>query len=78
MRLILSLSLAAVTAALLSGCFGGSGNGDALATSKDFTTFVKQEINNTRDDRESVNINRLDFSFNDQTNPQAFDDVLAN
>lgn len=39
----------------------------------DFTTFVKAEIGNTSDEREPVNINNREFSFNDQNNEQAFD-----
>jgi len=41
-----------------------------------FTTFVKNEIDNTGNDREAVNINQVEFSFNDQDNEQAFDDLF--
>ena len=42
----------------------------------DFTTFVKNEIDNTGNDREAVNIDQVEFSFNDQDNEQAFDDLF--
>lgn len=42
----------------------------------DFTQFVKDEIDNTKDDREAVEINETEFTFNDQDNEEAFNDVL--
>ncbi|WP_148861199.1 hypothetical protein [Marinobacter fonticola] len=42
----------------------------------DFTQFVKDEIANTKDDRDAVDINDIEFTFNDQANEEAFDDVL--
>ena len=74
------IGIALVTALVLTGCSDSSNGGRApdlrpdLAV--DFTRFVKDEIENTADDREAVNINQLEFSFNDQDNEQAFDDLF--
>ncbi|PAV25129.1 hypothetical protein CF392_12595 [Tamilnaduibacter salinus] len=77
-------SLMTVTAALgllvLAGCSDSQGLAppeDNLGQQNaDFTTFVKQELENTRNDREAVAINDIDFRFNDRNNPRAYDDVL--
>ncbi|WP_286803749.1 hypothetical protein [Marinobacter sp. UBA2498] len=42
----------------------------------DFTTFVKTQFARTSDDAQPANVNGIDLSFNDQNNPQAFDDLL--
>ena len=42
----------------------------------DFSTFVKSEIANSDVTREDVQINDKEFSFNDQNNAQAFDDLF--
>lgn len=61
----------------LAGCSDSSNNrGQGLKISVDFTTFVQNEIKRTADDREPVNINNLEFSFNDQDNEQAFDNLF--
>lgn len=68
----------------LGGCFdGGSGGGSnnpdpapAPDGKVSFTQFVSDEIGDTRDNRDPVAINDIEFSFNDQTNEQAFDYVL--
>lgn len=61
----------------LAGCSDSPNNrGQGPKISVDFTTFVKNEIQRTADDREPVNINDLEFSFNDQTNEQAFDNLF--
>lgn len=70
--------LVALTAAL-SGCFNGSsGSGGASRPdpSVDFTAFVKAQIENTDNTRAAVRINQQEFSFNDQNNEQAFDDLF--
>ncbi|EMP54434.1 hypothetical protein MSNKSG1_15791 [Marinobacter santoriniensis NKSG1] len=83
MKALINLGIAVSTAILLSGCFGGSssdsrsGSGSGVAASTDFTTFVKKEIANTRDDREAVNINSVKFSFNDRNNAQAYSDLFS-
>lgn len=66
----------------LTGCFGGSGGSDSdsdpqqPAMSVDFTTFVAGEFADPNPDREPTKLNATTFSFNDQDNPQAFDDLL--
>lgn len=64
----------------LAGCFNGSSGSsnkaDQPAMSVDFGTFVKGEINNPDLNREPTAINGIAFSFNDQNNPKAFDDLL--
>ncbi|BFN12301.1 MULTISPECIES: hypothetical protein [Marinobacter] len=74
--MILRSGIAVVAALVLAGCSDSSSNRATPALSVDFTTFVKNEINNTRDDRNAVSINNTEFSFNDQDNEQAFDDLL--
>ncbi|MEQ9547947.1 MAG: hypothetical protein RIK85_18250 [Marinobacter sp.] len=70
----MGITLIAILA--LAGCSGGSGNGEGLGLSVDFTTFVKNEIKRTDNDRNAVNINNLEFSFNDKDNEQAYDDLF--
>lgn len=74
--MILRSGLVVVAALILAGCSDSSSNRATPPMSVDFTTFVKDEINNTRDDRNAVSINGTEFSFNDQDNEQAFDDLL--
>lgn len=80
MRNILALSVILIGAMSLGGCFDGSssggGGGDRPDLAVDFSTFVKAEIANTDDTREAVQINDKEFSFNDQNNEQAFDDLF--
>ncbi|MGP4843092.1 hypothetical protein ACTXGQ_03075 [Marinobacter sp. 1Y8] len=82
MKRICALSGIALIGLSLSGCFngssgGGSNNPDPAPDGKvSFTQFVSDEIGDTRDNRDPVAINDIEFSFNDQTNEQAFDDVL--
>ncbi|MCG2580153.1 MAG: hypothetical protein KA296_04665 [Marinobacter sp.] len=73
MTLRMGIALVAVLA--LVGCSDSSSNrGPGLSV--DFTTFVKNEIKQTDDDRNAVNINNLEFSFNDRDNEQAYDDLF--
>ncbi len=78
MGLILKTSCLVVVTAVLTGCFNGSGSDRAPRPdpSVDFTAFVKTQIENTDDTREAVQINQQEFSFNDQNNEQAFDDLF--
>lgn len=70
-------ALTITLAAALSGCFGGSGNsGQAPVPTLDFTTFVKAQVKTTAEATAPQSLDRIDFSFNDQNNPQAYDDLL--
>lgn len=71
---LLKMTVLAVSGLALTGCFDSSN--DRPDPSVDFTTFVQGEIANTSDTRAAVQINDTDFSFNDQNNPQAFDEQL--
>lgn len=74
---ILKMTALAVSGLLLVGCSDSSNNRvERPNPSVDFTTFVQGEIANTNDTRAAVEINDTDFSFNDQNNPQAFDEQL--
>ncbi|MGP9831946.1 hypothetical protein [Marinobacter sp. NSM] len=77
MKPILKIATLMALALALAGCSDSSNNrGQGLKISVDFTTFVQNEIKRTADDREPVNINNLEFSFNDQDNEQAFDNLF--
>lgn len=73
-------TLAAVASVLLlAGCFDGSSNSSSAtgpSATVDFTGFVKDQFNRTSMTAEPAEVNELDLSFNDQNNPQAFDDQL--
>lgn len=80
MRNLFAFSVILAGASLLGGCFDGSSSGsddvDRPDPAVDFTTFVKAQIDNKDDTREAVQINDKEFSFNDQNNEQAFDDLF--
>ncbi|AHI30060.1 hypothetical protein [Marinobacter similis] len=77
MKKMLTISGLLAGVLLLGGCADGSSNGlERPDPSVDFTTFVKAEIANTSDTRAAVEINDTDFSFNDENNPQAYDDLF--
>jgi hypothetical protein len=80
MKLTMKLAGTGLITLALTGCFDGSssggGGGDRPDPAVDFSTFVKAEIANTDDTREAVQINDKEFSFNDQNNEQAFDDLF--
>lgn len=42
----------------------------------DFTPFVKAQFAATADDTDPVAVDDTDFDFNDEDNPDAFDDLL--
>ncbi|HEY9120764.1 MAG TPA: hypothetical protein VIN33_13485 [Marinobacter sp.] len=78
MGLFLKTSCLAVVIAAVTGCSNGSSSGDTPRPdpSVDFTAFVKTQIENTDATRDAVRINQQEFSFNDQNNEQAFDDLF--
>lgn len=78
MKSITQLAVIGLTGIALTGCFDGSSSSDNQddgggEMTRDFTAFVIDEIENTDDSRDPVNVNNLEFSFNDQNNEQAFD-----
>lgn len=80
MNTIMKLSGAGLMALALGGCFDGSDSSNDQpqqpAMSIDFGTFVKGEFDNPDPNREATDINGIEFSFNDQNDPKAFDDLL--
>ncbi|MEQ5816540.1 hypothetical protein J3362_13585 [Marinobacter sp. NFXS11] len=64
-------------ALFMTGCFDGSSSrAEAPAPSVDFTAFVKTQFARTSDTAEPAGVNGVDLSFNDQNNPQAYNDLL--
>jgi len=78
MKTFLSYTALLALVTLLSGCFNdsNSNNDNRPDPTVEFSTFVKAEIGNTDDTRDPVSINDQEFSFNDQNNEQAFDDLF--
>lgn len=80
MKVLINLAALSALTILLTGCFNGSSGSSSRDSGPDpavdFTTFVKAQINTTDDTREAVQINDQEFSFNDQNNEQAFDDLF--
>lgn len=80
MKLIMKLAGMGLMTLALAGCFDGSDSNSDQAgqpqMSEDFGTFVKGEFDNPNPNRESTKINDIEFSFNDQNDPKAFDDLL--
>ncbi|TKV69068.1 hypothetical protein FDP08_13705 [Marinobacter panjinensis] len=78
MKLFLKTACLVVVTVTLTGCFNGSSSDRSPRPdpSVDFTAFVKTQIENTDNTREAVQINKQEFSFNDQNNEQAFDDLF--
>ncbi|MBW7471946.1 hypothetical protein QQF73_12860 [Marinobacter sp. M216] len=74
---IVKIGLAVTMAVALSGCFSDSGNsGQGPNLTLDFTTFVKAQVKATSNTGAPESLDRINFSFNDQNNPQAYDDLL--
>lgn len=73
-RIIKCLTALAVAIAL-AGC-SDNNRTTREALPVDFTAFVKTEVQKQAVDLEPVNINELEFSFNDQNNEQAFDELF--
>lgn len=77
MNKVLTIAVFLASVLVIGGCSDSSINRvDRPDPSVDFTTFVQGELANTSDTRAAVQINDTEFSFNDQNNPQAFDDQL--
>lgn len=81
MKLTMKLAGTGLITLALAGGFDGSSSSGSRDSDPDpavdFTTFVKAQIDNTDDTREAVQINDKEFSFNDQNNEQAFDDLFV-
>lgn len=75
---IMKILASAAAALVLAGCSDSSNFSQAPREELpvDFTAFVKAEVQKQAADLEPVNINNLEFSFNDQDNEQAFDDLF--
>ncbi|TGN39337.1 hypothetical protein [Marinobacter confluentis] len=79
MKRFLKVAIPLMVTGLMTGCFdssSSSSSNDRPDPTVEFSTFVTNEIQNTDDTREPVNINELEFSFNEQTNEQAFDELF--
>lgn len=80
MKLTMKFAGASLMTLALAGCFNGSSgsSSDAKqpAMSVDFGTFVRGELDNPDPNREPASVNGVDFSFNNQDDPRAFDDLL--
>ena len=80
-RLLASILIAAA----LAGCGGGSSNSTVVTppppppppTTTNFTTFVHAELAQTSDATEPEDVNDVMFTFPDDDDPTAFDDVLG-
>lgn len=79
-RLLIGTGAVALSLALMGCTDNGSSaqmdDSQDTDSSVDFTGFVIAEIDNTSEGRDAVSINDLDFSFNDQDNEQAFDQLF--
>jgi hypothetical protein len=70
-------------AAGLTACGGGYGDPPAEPPMEPppppvvFSQFVKDQFTNTVDEVPPVAVDAMAFSFTDQDNPDAFDDLLA-
>ncbi|MEH6354790.1 MAG: hypothetical protein V7760_02040 [Marinobacter sp.] len=83
MKSTIKLAATGLVVLALAGCLDSSGGSASNvsqtpppAVSVDFSTFVRSEFANTDPNREPTKVNNITFTFNDQDNPQAFDDLL--
>lgn len=80
MKTLWQVSGVALLTLALSGCFDGNGGNSTssnnLSPKVDFTTFVKNQINNPTVDRDPVSVNDKEFVFNDKDNEQAYADLF--
>jgi len=76
---------AGLVAATLAGCGGSSnhdnnGGGGVVVqppTTTSFTTFVHTQLAATSDTTQPADVNGVTFSFPDDANPAAFNDVVG-
>lgn len=72
-----ALVVAVSIALFLTGCFDGSnGSRESETEVSSFSTFVKDLFGATSDTTEPVQINDREFTFDDQDNETAFDDLI--
>ena len=83
MKLTMKFAGVSLMTLALAGCFNGSSGSSSEAEqpqqpamSVDFETFVRGELENPNPNREPANVNGVDFSFNNQDDPRAYDDLL--
>jgi len=72
-KLALLVATASLATASLSGC-GGSDKSNV----RNFTGFVAKQFNQTSDQTDPVEINRLILVDRDSENPSAYDPLLSN
>ncbi|SDX49834.1 hypothetical protein [Marinobacter mobilis] len=66
-----------VFATSLAGCSSSSNDSaGALTPTVDFTAFVKAELANNSERRLPTDVNAINFSFNDGSNPNAYDELF--
>lgn len=73
-------TIISLSALVLSGCFGDDDNDrprSQAPTAINYTAFVKVQLATTSDSRDPVPVNDIRFIFRDQTNPDAYNNVLA-
>ncbi|MGH8193821.1 MAG: hypothetical protein ACREQ8_05370 [Woeseiaceae bacterium] len=81
-RTLAVAALLLATTVAIQGC-GGSYNDPAPSEPPPppppvaFSQFVKDQFANTADDTDPVDVDAMEFSFTDQDNPDAFDDLLT-
>lgn len=73
----------ALVALFLAGCDNSSRNNAVVPpppppppAPTDFTTFVKDQFATTSDSTDPVEVDDEDYAFQDDENPNAFDDLL--
>lgn len=72
-KLALLVATASLAAATLSGCGGGDNS-----NVRNFSGFVAKQFNQTSDQTDPVEINRLILVDRDSEDPSAYDPLLSN
>lgn len=78
--MIRTIALLVCIVALLEGCGGGNGSEQMPpppAATVQFTALVKQVMAAPADTAAPMEVGNLSIAFDDDENPQAFDDILA-